>query len=318
MSDWQLKTPITFIIFNRPNTTEKVFEKIREAQPPKLLVIADGPRTDLPGEAEKCAATRAIIERVDWDCEVLKNYSDVNMGCKQRVSSGLNWVFETVEEVIILEDDCVPHPTFFRFCEELLERYRYDERIGMISGDNFQLGRKRTNYSYYFSHFNHIWGWASWKRAWQEYDINMKLWPEINDGEWLQDILGDKIAVKDWELIFESVYQGKIDTWDYQWTFACWTNNFLTLLPIVNLISNIGFGIASTFTIDSNDKRANLPIQGMHFPLNHPLYIIRNTKADEFTYRNFVKAPFIKRVRNKLREFNFGKIKYAKSRSTKI
>lgn len=318
MSDWQLKTPVAFIIFNRPDTTERVFEKIRQSKPPKLLIVADGPRGDRPGEVNKCASARAVIERVDWDCEVLKNYSNVNMGCKQRVSSGLNWVFDTVEEAIILEDDCLPHPTFFRFCEELLEKYRYDERIGMISGDNFQFGRKRTIYSYYFSHFNHIWGWASWRRAWQEYDINMKLWPKINEGEWLLDILGDKITVKSWKQIFESVYQGKIDTWDYQWTFACWMNNFLTLLPSVNLISNIGFGIASTFTIDNNDKRANLSIQEMHFPLYHPPYIIRDTKADKFTYRNFVRVPFLKRVKNKLKEFNNGKNKYAKSQITKI
>ncbi|MFM7711944.1 MAG: glycosyltransferase family 2 protein, partial [Microcystis sp.] len=142
-----------------PDTTARVFEAIRQAKPPKLLVVADGPRADRADDIEKCKAARAIIEGVDWDCEVLTNYSDVNLGCKNRVSSGLNWVFDTVEEAIILEDDCVPDPTFFRFCEELLEYYRHDQRIMVISGNNFQFGKKRTGYSYYFSVYTHCWGW---------------------------------------------------------------------------------------------------------------------------------------------------------------
>ena len=156
-NEWQLTTPVVFIIFNRPDTTAKVFEAIRQAKPPKLLVIADGARIDKPGEAEKCAAARAIINQVDWQCEVLTNYSNVNLGCRKRVSSGLDWVFEQVEEAIVLEDDCLPHPSFFQYCQELLEKYRDDERIMMISGDNFQFGNETTEYSYYFSRYGHCW-----------------------------------------------------------------------------------------------------------------------------------------------------------------
>ncbi len=188
VSNSLIKTPVVVIIFKRTDTTEKVFEAIRLAKPPKLFVIADGPRADHPGEAEKCEAARAIIERVDWECEVLKNYSDTNLGCAKRVSSGLDWVFSNVEEAIILEDDCVPHLTFFPFCEELLEKYRYDTRIASISGQNVQFGRERTNYSYYFSRYNHCWGWATWRRAWQHFDFDMKLWPEIKKGHLLDDI----------------------------------------------------------------------------------------------------------------------------------
>jgi hypothetical protein len=165
MADFQLTTPVAFLIFNRPDTTAKVFEAIRQAKPPKLLVVADGPRPDRPDDIEKCKAARGVVEQVDWDCEVLRNYSDVNLGCKKRVSSGLDWVFNTVEEEIILEDDCLPHPTFFRFCEELLDYYRHDERIMVISGDNFQFGRNCTEYSYYFSRYNHCWGWSTWRRS---------------------------------------------------------------------------------------------------------------------------------------------------------
>ena len=179
MSDFQLTTPVAFLIFNRPDTTARVFEAIRQAKPPKLLVVADGPRPDRPDDVEKCKAARAIIDRVDWACEVLTNYSDLNLGCGKRPATGITWVFEQVEEAIIFEDDCLPHPSFFRFCEELLNYYRHDERIMVISGNNFQFGRNRTDDSYYFSRYNHIWGWASWRRAWEYFDYDLKLWPKI-------------------------------------------------------------------------------------------------------------------------------------------
>ena len=195
MSDRQLKTPVAFIIFKRPEETQRVFAEIRKVKPPKLLVVADGPRPDKPGEDRQCAAARAIIEQVDWECEVLQNYADRNLGCRLRVSSGLDWVFDTVEEAIIIEDDCLPHPTFFRFAEELLERYRDDSRIMSISGQNVQFGRKRTDYSYYFSRYNHCWSWASWRRAWQYYDVEMKIWPKIRDSSFLKNILVDSRAI---------------------------------------------------------------------------------------------------------------------------
>jgi tetratricopeptide (TPR) repeat protein len=281
VNKWQLKTPVCLIIFNRPDTTETVLEAIRQAKPPKLLVIADGPRTDRPGEAEKCAAARAIINRVDWDCEVLTNYSDTNLGCRKRVSSGLDWVFDLVEEAIILEDDCLPHPTFFRFCEELLERYRHNEQVMVISGDNFQFGRKRTEYSYYFSRYNHCWGWATWRRAWGHYDNEMKLWPEVRDGNLLGDILQDTQAVSYWSYIFQSVYGG-FSSWAYPWTFSCWIHNGLTILPNVNLVSNIGFGQEATHTTVINTF-ANLPTEALSFPLQHPPFVIRDAQADDFT-----------------------------------
>lgn len=287
--NWQLTAPVAFIIFNRPDTTQKVFNAIREAKPPKLLVIADGARHHKEGEAELCQQTRAIIEQVDWDCEVLVNYSDVNLGCRKRVSSGLDWVFEQVEEAIILEDDCLPHPTFFRYCQELLEKYRDDERIMMISGDNFQFGRKRTEYSYYFSRYGHIWGWASWKRAWQKNDDSMKLWQELRDTNWLHNFLENEQATAYWSRIFQSVYDG-FDTWDYIWLFTLWANNGLTILPNVNLISNIGFG-SGTHTTSQNSPLADMPLESLSFPLSHPPYITRNTDADDFTEKTlFSKA----------------------------
>ncbi len=282
MSNYKLKTPVAFIIFNRPETTKRVFAEIAKARPMKLLVIADGPRADHPDDAEKCAAVRAIIDGMNWDCEVLKNYSDANLGCKRRISSGLDWVFDTVEEAIILEDDCLPHPTFFRFCEEMLEKYRDDKRIAMISGDNFQFGRKRTGYSYYFSRYPHIWGWASWRRAWKNYDVDMKIWPEIRDSRWLEELLGAKRSVWYWKNRFENVYRGRIDTWDYQWTFACWMEGTLDILPNVNLVSNIGFSPEATHETDFI-RLAGMDVEPMMFPMLHPPYIYRDPVADSFT-----------------------------------
>ena len=298
MDEWQLTTPVAFIIFNRPDTTARVFAEIAKVKPPKLLVVADGPRPSRSNEVDKCAAARAVIEQVDWDCELITNYSDINMGCRQRVSSGLDWIFKMVEEAIILEDDCLPHPTFFRFCDELLEKYRDDERIMAISGNNFQAGRKRTHYSYYFSRYNHLWGWATWCRAWHYYDVDMKLWPEIKTQNRLKDILEDSDAVKYWLDKFQMIYEGRerrADTWDYQWTFACWLQSGLTILPNVNLISNIGFNTDATHTLNKWSRVANLPVEAINFPLKYPPYMVRNAQADAFTHNVLFKSNIITR-----------------------
>jgi hypothetical protein len=302
MSDWQLKTPVAFIIFKRPEETQRVFAEIRKVKPPKLLVVADGPRPDKPGEDLQCAAARAIIEQVDWECEVLQNYADRNLGCRLRVSSGLDWVFDTVEEAIIIEDDCLPHPTFFRFAEELLERYRDDSRIMSISGQNVQLGRKRTDYSYYFSRYNHCWSWASWRRAWQHYDLDMKLWPEIRDGNFLADVLGDSRAVKVWTKTFQLCYEGKIDTWDFQWAFASFIQNGMNILANVNLASNIGHGVGGTHTEDIDSPYSNMPVEAITFPMKHPPFAIRDTQADNFTQNTLYDydPPLLKKVKKKV------------------
>ncbi|HLO50601.1 MAG TPA: glycosyltransferase family 2 protein [Kamptonema sp.] len=305
MSDWQLKTPVAFIIFKRPEETQRVFAEIRKVKPPKLLVVADGPRADRPGEDQECNQVRAIIDQVDWDCEVLKNYAEVNLGCRQRVSSGITWVFDTVEEAIIIEDDCLPHPTFFRFAEELLERYRDDWRIMSISGQNVQFGRKRTDYSYYFSRYNHCWSWASWRRSWQHYDLDMKLWPEIRDGNFLVDILGDSQAVKVWTKTFQLCYEGKIDTWDFQWAFASFIQNGINIIANVNLASNIGHGMGGTHTGDASSPYNNMPTEALTFPLQHPPFAIRDTQADNFTQNTLYDydPPLLRKVQKKVNKF---------------
>ena len=300
----QLETPITFIIFKRPQTTIKVFEVIRQVKPKKLFVIADGPRSDREGEAEKCAVTRAIIDQVDWDCEVVKNYSEVNLGCAKRVSSGLDWVFNNAEETIILEDDCIPHIGFFQFCEELLEKYRYDSRITSIAAQNAQLGKKRTNYSYYFSSYSHCWGWASWRRAWKHYDLSIKLWEEVKNSNILDSILNDSKAVSYWQTIFDSIYSNPTGiTWDYQWTFACWMQGGLNIIPNVNLVQNVGVGTDSTnFNSSQEFSFINLPTEEMEFPLKHPPFMVRNLEADRFIQNTVYRATKFDLFKQKLKK----------------
>jgi hypothetical protein len=275
--------PIAFIVFNRPDKTARVLAEIAKAKPGKLFVIADGPRTNYPDDVEKCSAVRKLINQVDWECEVLKNYSDVNLGCGLRPATGIRWVFEHVEEAIILEDDCVPHPTFFRFCKELLEKYRKDRRMMMIGG--FNIYEHCSPYSYSFSRIPVCaGGWATWRRAWQYWDRQMKLWPALRDTSWLFDILGDKRVVEEWQNIFTKAYSNSntADYWDYQWAFACWAQSGLSILPTtVNLLSNIGFDEEATHTKLINDRRANLPTAEIIFPLQHPPYAVRDREADK-------------------------------------
>ena len=304
MSEFVLNTPVAFIIFNRPDTTERVFKEIARAKPSKLLVIGDGPRVNRAGEAEKVTATRAIINQVDWDCEVIINYSDVNLGCKRRVSSGIDWVFEQVEEAIILEDDCLPHPTFFRFCQELLNKYRLDQRISLISGFNLQSKNQKKDESYYFSRYSGIWGWATWRNRWHDsYDIDMQNWPLVRNSGWLEDILGSATEARNWTRSFEMAYTGRVDTWDYQWVFGWWLQNRLGITPVVNLISNIGYGVDATHTSHSGSALANLPIEEITFPLKHPDYMIRNFMADKMTFNYALNKKLLHRIGNLLSRF---------------
>ena len=284
-----MNTPVALIIFNRPDTTNQVLAEIAKAKPSKLYVIADGPREDHPEDVEKCSAAREVIEGVDWKCEVIKNYSDVNLGCGKRPATGISWVFDHVEEAIILEDDCVPHPTFLRFCEELLERFRYDERIMMIGGRSNLYDQERTQYSYYFSRLPSCWGWSTWRRAWRHHDMEINLWPSLRDTSWLLDILSDPVEIEFWRNIFDKAYTGagNVNYWDFQWVFTCWAHNGLTILPTKELVSNIGFGEEATHTKSLNDKRANLPVAEMVFPLKHPPYMVRNREADELRFKYY-------------------------------
>jgi hypothetical protein len=285
-----LQTPVVLIIFRRPELTQQVFEQIAAAQPRQLFIIADGPRT--PQEAERCAAARAVVEQIHWPCEVHRNYADANMGLRRRISSGLDWVFDHVERAIILEDDCVPHPTFFRFCEELLEHYAHDERVMAITGTNFGYQRRshEAHDSYFFAHYPHTWGWATWRRAWAKYDVTMAAW---HDPDKRRLILGRSPwwMRRYWANIYDAVDQGRINTWDYQWLLTHMLHDGLVATPYENLVTHIGVGEGS-----SNFQRANTgdgvsfrPVKPVQFPLHHPevrLNRAAEAQTNRFTWVN--------------------------------
>lgn len=275
---------VIFMIFNRPDHTRQVFETIRAAAPSKLLVIADGPRANKPGDAENCAAARAIIEGVDWECEVQTNYSETNLGCRLRIASGLTWAFELVDKAIILEDDCVPSASFFPYCADLLDYYESDERVMMISGDNHLLGRAQTADSYHFSRYPHVWGWATWRRAWAKYDLNMTNWPEIRDRKLFDQYVrkgGERFW---WESVFQSAYEGNVATWDFQWTYSIWANSGLCITPARNLVRNIGVHPEAT-TQRRDSVYSSLGAEELDLPLKHPATVLASLDIDELEAR---------------------------------
>jgi hypothetical protein len=279
-----LTTPIAYIIFNRPSHTRETFAAIRSRRPARLFIIADGPRAKHPTDIERCREVREIVKEIDWPCEVSRNYADQNLGLKHRVSSGITWVFEQVERAIILEDDCLPHPDFFHFCEVLLERYEKDERVWVITGNNYQNGKRRGDAAYFFSKFNHCWGWASWRRAWQHYRGGLPFWPEWKKSADWQKKTPDLIERLYWAGIFEQVWRGEIDSWDYPWTCSVWYHGGLTATPNVNLVTNIGIGPDATHTI-SRKEQERYPVHPLRV-LTHPEKVEQDLEADRFDFHH--------------------------------
>jgi hypothetical protein len=288
MRENQFKTPILFVVFNRPDTASIVFEEIRKLRPTKLYVAADGPRPNRPADIEGCRLTREVVTHVDWPCEVKTLFQEKNLGCKYGVYTAFDWFFKHEEEGIILEDDDLPDPSFFPFCQELLEKYRTDERVMHISGNNFLP--KNKNYtgtdSYYFSRISHIWGWATWRRAWKHYDVELTSWPTVKESRLLNRIFSNNAVTFMWGKYFQKYYERRVNSYDGQWVYACLVNGGFCINPSVNLVSNIGFGNNATHTTaDARDDFANLPTEPIIFPLSHPEKIQVNSAADDFTLK---------------------------------
>jgi hypothetical protein len=278
-----LNTAVLFLVFNRPDTTSRVFEAIRQAKPPRLYVAADGARAGRIGEAELVAQVREIATAVDWPCEVKTLFRDQNLGCKYAVSGAITWFFDHEEWGIILEDDCLPHPDFFGFCQDLLKRYEVDDRISAITGNNFQNEKKHGNASYYFSKYVHIWGWATWRRVWRHYQVDLEFWPDWRASVDWADKNKDKVERQYWEKMFDRTYAGRIDTWDYQWTACVWKMGGLTATPKVNLVSNIGFGKDATHTTSTKSDHSELPTKALG-NITHPECVKIDFGADRWIF----------------------------------
>ena len=294
MESNQLDTPVVLIVYNRPELTRRVFDAIAAARPRRLLVVADGPRS--LDDERRCAEVRSLLELVPWDCRVDRNYADRNLGVRERPASGIDWAFSLVEEAIILEDDCLPVPSFFAYCAELLRQYRDDERLMQIGGSNFQRGVSRSRHGYYFSVYFHLWGWATWRRAWSCYDVNMTRWPELKRQGLLDSLPISAAARRHWTRIFDRTYEGEVRTWDYQWQLAMWSQFGLAAVPDTNLISNIGFGPRATHTTDLT-WHSEMPT-GQYVPRGHPSVIIPDRVADdlEFEGRHLHQTPLLRRL----------------------
>ncbi len=277
--------PIVLLLFNRPDTTRRVVAQVQALQPAHLYVVADGPRPHVCSDVRHCAEAREVVESVHWLGTVHRLYANKNLGCRQRISSGITAVFEEVEHAIILEDDCLPHPSFFPYCQALLHHFVETETVMSISGDNFQPHQPSTEKSYYFSQYMHCWGWATWKRAWDHFDLEMTRWPALRSSNWLYELLGSRRAAFYWSSIFDQVYNGNIDSWAYIWQYSIWLKSGMNVLPAHNLVSNIGFGEAATHTSRASSPQANLPTRKMAFPLLHPQDIQPDFQADRYTQR---------------------------------
>lgn len=282
---FELNVPVAFIIFNRPDTTARVFEKIREAKPKKLYIISDAPRAGRDDDVKMVEETRGYVEsHVDWDCEVHKNYAESNMGCKNRVASGITWVLEHEERTIILEDDVIPSDDFFKFMQDMLDYYNDNERVMMVSGTNLMKNYKIKG-QYTFSCFSSIWGWATWRRAWKKYDIDIKDWPEIHKNGSFKCVQNG-LAYAFLKKHMDSVYTHEKDTWDIQWDFCRHKYRGLGVVPAVNMVNNIGFDRAdATHTSGSSDE--DFSYGKMEFPIIHNVDVCRDTSYDEAYIRKY-------------------------------
>lgn len=262
-----------------------VFESIRLVKPRQLFIAADGPRRHVQGEAELCLQTRQIVSKIDWPCELRTKFSETNQGCKLSVSSALDWFFEQVEEGIILEDDCLPDPTFYSFCENMLGCYKDDNRIMMISGTNYLFDKAPIEESYFFSRYYAIWGWATWKRAWEKCDLHMKSWPGNKATKQLLYLFGDRVISKFYTDMFDNVYRNKTDSWGIPWAYSCIFQNGLAIVPVQNLISNIG--TQGTHTGNTPSPFLRMPLGKFDIDrINHPSGVAPNGICDKRTYRN--------------------------------
>lgn len=285
------KVPILFLIFNRLESTKKVFNQIKLYQPDYLYISSDGPRNNVEGENAKCEEVRDfILNNIDWDCEVFTLFRDTNLGCGKAVHQGINWFFENVEEGIILEDDCFPDLSFFEFASQMLEKYRDSESVMHVSGVSMLPVQLRQIDAYYFSKYPSIWGWATWKSSWKKYDFSMKTMNDFGD---LNSSFIDFNQYIYWKDRFELMKNNKFDTWDYQWLFSIWLNKGISITPLNNLVINIGFSSEANHTKNINSVASNLTFENIS--IGEKFYLIQNDGYDDFTFYRLYKEMDISR-----------------------
>lgn len=308
--------PILIIAYRRAETTKKVLEAIQNSKTRRLYVALNAPSPDRLDEKIKCEAVRKLFEEMHWKCKITFLNHDKHLSAKESITKAITWFFEFENSGIILEDDCVPSASFFSFAGEMLFKYEGDKRIGMISGNNFQFNHLRGEASYYFSRYCNIWGWATWRDRWTSYDSSMRLWPSCKSS--VINELDGYLEKLYWAKIFERTYDGFIDTWDYQWLFANWVNHRISLVPQVNMVTNIGFGRDAHHT-NNLTCAANMIACDIALPICHTNSFIPNRQADKYTFKK-IYLPTIKsliRILVKILRKYFKKIgEYLKQKTT--
>lgn len=287
------RTPVLFLIFRRPELSLQVLAAIRAARPAVLLIAADGPRPGHAEEARLCAETRAaVLAGIDWPCQVQTRFREHNLGCKRAVAEALDWAFAQHERLIIVEDDCLPDPSFFPWCEAALERYQNDERVMQVCGSNLTGAQPEGGASGFASRFGPIWGWATWRRAWRHYDVELGSWPEWRRSDRLKHLFPEPFEAS-WRCqIFDAVHAGEIDTWDYQWAYAKAIRNGVSLIPERNLVQNLGFRADATHTRDPRmATRLSRPTQPLTGPWRWPEEVRPWRAADSLYLRQIVGLP---------------------------
>jgi len=298
-----LSTPVLFLIYNRPDTTKAVFDQIKKAQPAKLFIAADGHRPHIANDLANCSAAREIVKEINWNCEVKTLFRDKNLGCKLAVSSAIAWFFEHVDEGIILEDDCFPDLSFFSFCDYQLKKHRDNPDVMMIAGTSYLPAETVSPSSYFFLRYFAIWGWATWKRAWQKYDITLSDWSELKKNNKLNSIFTDWKIVDFYTDLFDRLAAGNFDTWDIQWAYSCLFNNGVSISPVKNLVQNI----ATSGTHYTGD---NVFLNREIFPFDlatmvEPETIVPDTKLEQAAFDFAISdgyrlIPFLRRKAGKL------------------
>ena len=295
----QLNRAILFLVFNRPQTTKIVFEAIRNAKPVRLYINADGPRQNRQDDVDNIAAVKAIFDKIDWPCEVITNYNTENFGCLNAVSGGISWFFEHEKAGIILEDDCFPDASFFTFCDLMLTRYASNEKIMHIGGNSYQDSNPNKTNSYFYSRYNHIWGWATWRRAWNLYDPKLEKWPSQKENKLLTTILNYSKAEKYWTKKFDKTHAGEF-VWDYRWTYSIWSNHGLAVLPWNNLVKNIGLDQQSTHAFAGGflETYSIEPITNFEAPKKIEVDLL----ADKLGFDNVFTIPLSIKLKSKLKQ----------------
>lgn len=285
-----MKTPPVLIIaFNRPEHTSRILEAVKNANPSKIYLALDGPRQGNHNDELNRQTIIQLFDGFDWNCEVEKLIRTDNLGCKIAVSSAITWFFDHEEQGIILEDDCLPSKDFFMFCGDMLERYKNEKSVMQINGVNYQNGQHRGNADYYFSKIPHVWGWATWRRAWKFYDMEMQGLEQFFAYDLYRSIINYKNSRQFWEPSLTMTKEGKINTWDYQWVFSIWKNNGLVVMPNYNLISNIGFDELATHTTYFDKNVANKPFVSMPLVKTYTDIFVNNYVADAYSFNTMFK-----------------------------